>query len=518
MPRYNLAIEEIDESIRRPMVSTIVNDLMGLFGLDSHLTMLFKGASPQHHYKNSELNGEGGVGNNRYAGEGLLTIQEVTDEVNPLALLSTAVNYEDNHGIFFDDNLKVYMVPVRISRKFEVRMSLTGSEKQIERWAAIIKRKTAQGLLNGLHAVKYHYPIPKHYMGLLVEIFNRRQAVAPYGDTLGDWLKKSFIPTMTVLRDLNGGSPTFVIQETQAEVQGWFDFGTGVPTKEKETPGGRWSLSFTYSFYADVPETINMMTPLVIHNQLIPPEWFPAPQPMSELDYIRKNGSYSQAAFDHFRFGVIGTEYTYSASIPGVSIPTFNDWFGDEQPEGYGSILRLLSRLDPCNQHRIHDLGNLGEWAIDPLCANYMRDTRKKVTQPYENVMNLQAYRYDNLLFQGDLTLNTDLTVDYKLPVDFRQMYHCVVGMSYDPSSLSDQAIIDLSRHGCFFKKWISILYPQAPAYYGWDLSSCTIGSDGDTMSPGDIRDIVDEVTTLNSDKPLWALVGFFTVVADRKD
>jgi hypothetical protein len=37
-------------------------------------------------------------------------------------------------------------------------------------------------------------------------------------------------------------------------------------------------------------------------------------------------------------------------------------------------------------------------------------------------------------------------------------------------------------------------------------------------MTPGDIDDIIDEVTNSNNGKPLWALVGFFTVLAERKD
>ena len=519
MPRYNLPIEEIDEAIRRPMISTITTDLMALFGLDTGLNMVFKGDAPQHTYKNSEINGAGATdGNNRYAGEGLLTIVDYEDQLNETTLLSTPVDYPDSKGIFFDNELKVYMVPVRISRKFEIRLQLTGTEKQIERWGAMIKKKTANGLLNGLHAVKYHYPIPKHYMGLLVEIYNRRQKIAPYEDDLGTWLKKCFIPTMGVIRDLNGQNPTFVIQETQLEVQGWFDFGTGVPKKEEEGDTGRYALNFSYTFYADIPETINMMTPLLIHNQLIPAEWFPQPAPMAELDFIKKNGSYSQEAFDHFRFGKFGTEYTWSATRPGLSIPTMDDWVGDEQPAGYGSIMRLLSKLDPCKPNTVHNIGELGEWAIDPTCLHYMLDTRPYITVPYDNVINLQVYRYDNLLHQFETHLEDDLTVTVEDPVDMRQMYHCVIGMSYDPQSLTTQARIDLARHGCFFKKLISALYPFAPAYYGWDLNSCTVGFEGDTMTPGDIDDIIDEVTNSNNGKPLWALVGFFTVLAERKD
>ena len=38
------------------------------------------------------------------------------------------------------------------------------------------------------------------------------------------------------------------------------------------------------------------------------------------------------------------------------------------------------------------------------------------------------------------------------------------------------------------------------------------------SMTPDEVSFIIDTVTASNGAKPLWALVGFFTVLAERKD
>jgi hypothetical protein len=522
MPRFNLAIEEIDESMKRPIVHSIVTDLCNLIGLHEDLPILFKGESPQHQYNNAELNGDKlAHGNNRYSADSYITITNYTDEDNETTRLSTPVDYIDDRGIFFDNEALVYLVPVRMSKRFEINISITGSEKQIERWRAIIKKKTAQGVLNGLHAVSYHYPIPKTCMAFLIEAHDRRERVASYNESLADYFDRCFIPTMQVLVDSTGKNPEFVIAETQKPIQGWFDFGLGAPKKEKDDDSSRYMLEFSYTVYVDVPETINLLTPLIIHNQILPAHWLPLKQPMAELDFIKEHGSYSHEAFNRFRFPPMGSEYGYNITNPGLSIPPIDDWLGDEQPLSYVGVLRVLCRLDEADPYKLQDLLRLGEWKIDPLCVNYMQDTRAYLTSPYDNVMVVQPYSFDNLLQMDKLKIDENLAVRYEEELSLREMHHLVVGMCYNPKDLTDQAIHDLARHACFFKKWISMLFPWAPKKYGWNLSTCTIGSDDDVMNEDDIADIIDELVNPEHEygyKAIWPLVGFFAVWAHREN
>lgn len=517
MPMYNLAIEEIDESVKRPVVYNVISDLMMLFGLDSNVPVLFKGQAPQHHYENTDVEGRYTDTHNRFSAESWLTINDYIEEENETTLLSTPVQYVDNKAVFSDKRLKIFLVPSYVNKRFTVNLTLTGTEKQIERWRANIKRRTSQGVLNGIHSVKYHYPIPNLFMGFLVDAFDMRNKIKGYGDELGDWLRECFIPTMDVIRSGNGTSPVFVIRETQQPIQGWFDFGTGAPKAEKQDEMSRWSMNFSYTFYMDVPETINLTTPLVIHNQMLDAKYIPKPPKMAELDFIKQHGSYSQEAFNHFRFAASDNEYTYTVRT-GVSIPEFDDWVGETPNPGYISVLRLLIRLDESNLHKVMNLKGLGRWSINPLCLNYMKSTRAKLGRPYENVINLMLHTGDDLLDMKRLIVDENLFVTNEIELDLRKSYHLVVTMCSDPRMLSDAAIEDLKGHGCFFKYWIASLYPDVPKILGWDLSTCTIGSEGDSMTDGEIRDIIDIVTGSERGKPIWPLVGFFTIYSHKLD
>ncbi len=515
MPMYNLAIEEIDESIKRPIVYSVVTELLQLFGLKDNIPVVFKGQAVQPAYANSEVTGDFQNGNNRFNADSLLTITDYDEEENETTLLSTPVQYIDHRGVFSDTGINVHLVPSYVSKRFNVNIQLSGTEKQIERWRANIKRRTSQGVLNGIHTVKYHYPIPLKFMMFLMQAHEMRENVAGYDEDLATWLKNNFIPTMDVIRSGNGSSPTFVIRESQQPIQGWFDFGTGAPKKEKDDEMARYTLSFTYTFYIDIPETMNLIAPLVIHNQLLPYEWLPKKAPMAELDFIKSYGSYSQEAFNHFRFAASDNQYTYSTR-PGLPIPEFDDWVGDVPNRGYETVTRILTRLDESNLKNVMDLSELGEWAINPICAQYMKDTRSKIFKPYANVINIMLFNGDNLLDMSKLSADENLFVTYEKDLDLRKSYHLVITMCTNPTKLTEEAWDDLTTHGCFFKAWISTLFPWAEEYFGWDVSKCVIGSEDDSMTDDEINTIIDWVTNGEGLNRTWPLVGLFTIVAHR--
>lgn len=519
MPMYGFPIEEIDESVKRPVVAGVIADLVNLFGISENIPLIFKGQAPQPAYLHSELHSRFLDTNNRYNADSYLTINDYDEEENEKSLLSTPVNYIDHRGVFLDEDLRIFLVPTYISKRFTVKLSLTGTEKQIERWRANIKRLTAQGVLNGVHTVQYHFPIPTPCLSFLVSAHELRENVEGLNEDLGAWFKRCFIPTMDVIRAADGSSPTFVIRQTQQPIQGWFDFGTGAPKKEKDDEISRYSLEFTYTYYMDVPESINLITPLVIHNQLLPYQWIPKPSKMAALDFIKQEGSYSQEAFNKFRYTASANEYTYTTR-PGIPIPAFDDWIADAPNIGYSSIMRILVRLDESNKRRVMNLQGLGEWSISPLCVRYMKQYRSKLGRPYECVINLMLYEGDQLMDMAKIEVDENLFVTYKDELDLTKNYHLVVVILNDPGKLSSQGLIDLVSHGCFFREWFTALFPWYAQMYGWDHASCVVGGEGDTMTNNEIGRHVDEVVTgkgPNSRDPLipiWPLVGMFTIHA----
>lgn len=525
MPLINLPVEEVDESVKRPIVVAVMTQLLHLIGLPDTIAMVFKGNASQPVYLNSTANYSDIDVTNRYDAETYLTLTDVEWEPNEFTLLND-VTYGDQPPIFLDDDLGVMLSPVYLSKKVSVSANITGSQTQVERWAAAIKRRTQNGLLNGIHAVNFHYPIPNKFMELLVDIHALRENVAPYGDKLGVWLREHFRETMTVLTKPNGEGVLYAIPETQAPIQGWFDFGISTPKPAKDSDGGRWSITFTYTFYADVPETMNMEYPYVIHNQLLPHRWILKPPPMAQLDFIKKEGSYSEQAMNKFRYAASSNEYTYNVR-PGIPIPVFDDWRGERRVEGYGALIRAMIRVGE-NKKRVMNYRNMGEWELDPLLQKYMLTTNCVPNTWGDLVITHQLYRGNQLMDMNKLKLDDNLVLFYDDELNLRNRYHVVLSMMTDPRALTDKGKDLLTENGCFFKNWLETIYPGIADFMGWDLASCTIGSDGDTINRDEMEDAINEGSTGgvpgggNPQRPgydynlVWPLIGKFTLISQK--
>lgn len=515
MPIYNAPIEEIDEAVKRPMVATIAYDVVNRLALPQQLPMIFKGQAPQAQYLNSDISARYSQDNNRYEGEAYLTI-DYEEEETEQTLLSTSVDRIEQKGFFIDTDLNVYMMPSYVNKRVTINFQLTGTEKQVERWRANMKRITAQGILDLVHCVPYHYPIPQRYMRLLVDIHKRRETVAPTGEALGDWFKRCFNGSMDVIRMLNGTRPLFVIRENQTPIQGWYDFGTAAPKKERDTELTRYVLNFSYTFHYDCPETVTMKTPLVIHNQLLPAEWLPL-QKVMQLDFIQQYGTYSQEAFNHFRFAHSSNQYI-ELKYPGIPIPHFDDWVGDTPNTGYESMLRLLIQLNEADLTSVVDLTNLGEWTFSPAVLKYMRSTKSLLSSPYDNVFNLMLHQGDNLLDMAKMSVSDDLKVSFAEPLDITKVTHLNTTVLTNPDLLTLIGIDGLIDNACFFKQWIGTLYPDIALKYNWDLTACELGSVDDSMTSQDIQAIIAEAVQTDPNPQFWCLVGQFTIYARHRE
>lgn len=525
MPLYNLPIEEINESVSRPIAINVVRDIIDRMGLPPDIPLIFKGNASQFLYNASEFSKQSYNlrDHNRYQGDAALTI-EYTDEDNELNLLNGAVWRPEQRAVFHDPALNVSIFPSFVSKKAEISISLTGTEKQVERWRATMRRKVTQGVIDLNHMVSYHYPIPTFYMIVLLNIFKLRENVAGYNDgKVGDWLKKHFIDSYSVITNAAGNGSLFVIREKQLPIQGWFDFGTTPPKAEKDADVTRYSLSFTYSYYYDQPETMSMRCPLVVHNQMLPPEFIKTNRIPFELDYIIKTGSFSQLALDRFRFNTVKTSHVLRR--PGVPIPFFDDWLGDTRgPSAYQTLIRPLIKLNPSDKKDILNLDQLGDWSINPIARHYILQCGPmKLTRPFKNLFTVGLYSWDQYRDQSKITIDNSLNIRYTEDLDLRDMHHLVLSLLWDITQLDPEGMEDLRNHPCMFKYWLSLVAPDLLIKYGLDLGNCAIdpGSDKDPIPDDVFKEIIEDLDKGNdlkhgSDEQKWQLVAGFSIIAHR--
>lgn len=522
MPLYNLPIEEINESVSRPIAVNVVRDVVDRMGLPPDIPIIFKGNASQFLYKASEFSTTtyNTKDHNRYEGDAYLNI-EYSEEDNELNLLNGAVWRPEQRAVFLDTDMHVSMFTGMVSKKAEIQMTISGTEKQVERWRATLRRKVMQGVIDLSHMVSYHYPIPTFMMIVLLELYKMREKVAGYNDgTVGDWLKNKFIDSYGVLTNAAGNGTLFVIKEKQLPIQGWFDFGTNPPIKEKDSEVTRYSLTFTYSYYFDQPETMSMRCPLAVHNQMLPAKFIKTNRIPFELDYVIRHGSFSQMALNEFRYANVKTSHVVRR--PGIPIPYFDDWLGDTRgPNGYQTLIRPMIQLNPSDLKAIINLNQLGFWELNPIAKHYILSSGvQKLTRPYRNIFTVGLYSWDEYRDQAKITIDNDLNVRYSEDLDLRECHHLVLSLLWDITQLDAEGKEDLRNHPCMFKYWLSLMAPDLLIKYDLDLGDCPTdpGGETDPIPEDKFKDIIKDLDKDNdlkqgNDTQIWHLVAGFTVI-----
>lgn len=524
MPLYSLPLEEINESIQRPIAINVLKDVLKQMALPEDAKIMFKGNGSQFFYEGSEFKNEKYIkDHNRYEGDPL-TYVEFEEEDNEHTLLTGAVWRAEERAVFNDPALGVLIWPSMVNKRATLTISMTGTEKQVERWRATLRRKTAQGVIDLNHMVQYHYPIPIYYMILLMEIHKMREAVAGYGEDIGQWLREKFIENYTVITNPGGHGSLFVIRETQLPIQGYFDFGDKPPKQEKVNDTTLYSLSFDYTYWYDCPETMSMKVPLTIHNQMLPAKFIKTNRIPFELDYIVKTGSFSQLALDHFRFNNIKTSNV--SRYPGVPIPYFDDWVSDVRaPPGYQTVVRPLTQVDMVDPKNIVNLNELGYWQLHPIAKRYLEHVHADVNDPYSSLFLISLYARDEYRDLKTLRLDSELNMTCTDDLDPREHHHMTLSLLLDVSRLNEKGWEGLNEHPCLFTYWLSLIAPDLIDKYelGQYLESCEInGGDGPGVGPKPdipideiIKDLdKDQEIKHNPEKVMWYLVSGFSIFA----
>lgn len=526
MPLYSLPLEEINESVQRPIAINVLRDVLIQMSLPEDSKILFKGASNQFFYKGSEyFNKRYVTDHNRYEGDSL-TYVDFVEEDNEATLLTGSVWRPEERAVFIDNDLGVLVWPSMVNKKATLTITLTGTDKQCERWGAILKRKTTQGVIDLNHMVQYHYPIPTYYMIALLEVHRMREAEHGYGDDIGKYLREHFIESYTTITNPGGNGSLFVIRESQLPIQGYFSFGDNPPRQVKDNDSTLFSLSFDYHYWYDCPETMSMKMPLTIHNQMLPAKFIKTNNIPFEMDYIVKTGAYSQLAFDHFRFNNIKTS-TISRR-PGIPIPYFDDWLGDVRaPVGYQTLCRPLVQVDVTQPNLVLNLNELAYWQLHPIAQHYLKGTCKMANDPYSNLFLISLYAKDEFKDLKKLHLDNELTMTSDIPLNPRESYHMTLSLLMDITRLNDKGKEDLLKYPCFFVYWLSIIAPELVEKYNLTefLKQCEIsGGDDTNIKPKPEIPIDKIIEDLDKDKEIkhtpekvmWHLVAGFTIWSHR--
>lgn len=433
MPKIALEIEETYDNITRPVTSGIIRDLINRLGLPNDTSLAYYGSAEDSANKGSVLAQQNAAVKFPFTDRVKIDVDEqyVDDHV-----LTTPVHQHAQRKIFADDGLGVYIRPVYQRTRSVVSMTYRASDKTTAlRWRDNFRRKSAEGRESLLHEVIYHFTPPMPFFGILQEIHRLREQQWGYGEDFTTWVADHFTERLTNLSTLDGHRTLPAVTEKQIGIQGWFDFEAQPDNPSKESDGGSWTLTVSYTFEYDKVTSMTMDYPIVVHNQLLSSDYVPMDKTydLYEQAFRQSPANDSLSLFTPHR-RVVNALYEH------IVIPAHDDWYPAKNSKRLITLISALVGVDPENPTLIASLADFGEVGIDPGVVEYLRKERMNIKRYTANAFHVEFFRGRYPQDPASLMIDADLNLYSTVPLDPRNIYHLRFSVTKDLRTLSDEA------------------------------------------------------------------------------
>jgi len=437
MPNIVLPIEDIQDSIERPVIFDIIRQVMEITRISHETKINFLGDEGKAAQKNSTITKDL-LTENTWNYDERVTI-EVDEDYSRDRLINTYIQQPETAFIFEDKDLPVFIKPVY--SKSEVKITIkykTRDKNQANRWRNDIRTRTAMMRDINLHEINYHYHLQEEFIYILKEIHRLRENVAGYGDEWDDYFIDRLTNKASVVTNVSGQQAIWAVSEKQIRVQGYFDF-EGAPEKgDKEGEHDNWGMGVVYTFNYDKPIECNMYYPLMIHNQLVSDKFRDTVMPY-KLENQNRAYTLSGRAFAEFESDNVVLS-TYSND--GICIPSFDDFMPNFVLPSTIRVFTALSSITENDRKSLFNLHDLGDFSLSPVILDFLTKSEYPyLGKDYQSIFSLSLYRETALASDGNLVVDSNLNVSSVNDLALRKSHRVRLGLVTDMTSLTMDAL-----------------------------------------------------------------------------
>lgn len=393
---------------------------------------------------------------NRLSTDKKLTL-EVEDEI--VGDLTTPVRYNDHKPIFVDEALNVRIRPVYSDMQTRISVVLNTRDKvEANNWLQSVKARLYRSALTHGHSVDYSYIIPHSIMKSIYDIHQRREFIAGYGETFGQYIEKCFDNRYDILTNVSGTNHICVIKEKQVNVLGWFDFDfePEKPEREDDKAGG-WNIKFTYTIRYQRPDNLVFDYPLMVHQSLVPDSMIIKERPEHQSTYPVFRGL--TAGYYHL-LATFGNKHGMMVA-EGIPEPTYDDWIPNWSPGKYVQLARIMLQVDPDDQNWVVDIPDLAEsFEYKPNMLRWFRQRGHRILEHRWDPFYFTVHEDNKKMEDNNLSITSDLKITSNEPLNLRNMYHVVAWVMYDLSELHPDAWRELLKNCDILHEWLLAIAP----------------------------------------------------------
>lgn len=451
MPSVSTSLADIEQSVARPVIFSIINQVFDITGLSKDTEIFYAGSRNVISAPGTTIDDVGRSDAKFQASR--VTFIEVEENYTSAAMQEIHVHSFEHIPVFEDPELQFSLRPIYTPSDVEIKIRYrSNSETEVKRWRVDMLLKTSRGVDVNLHTIEYGYPIPYGFMMLCEDVWRLREEIAPYGQSFKEYLLYHSTDRLTLISNQAGEYAQLMVKEKQTRIQGFFDF-VGVPEKpERDEETGMWEISFTYKFNYQRPDAVFIHYPVSVHNQLIPEKYTEHIDTEPDPFYQNKVYSKSYAALNQFESDTIGM--AVRPPNPIIKIPAYDDFKFETVAPGTASIICALCFVED-DKRTLLDLNDLGEYILDSDVMAFLKSEYPYMTKLYHSFFYVTLYKGRYPVVDGTVEVTPDLKIRAVKDLDLREVYHIRISMMAEVQTLLQSALDRLSLFPKAFTKVI---------------------------------------------------------------
>lgn len=445
MPSLSLTLPDIKQSVTRPVIYKVLEQLFEITRLSKDTRIYYAGEANVIQTPGTSIDEEGD--RDARFGTGRYTFVNVTEQYQTPAMQEIQSHAFDNVPVFEDRDINLSLRPIYLPSDVTIEITYrSNSETEVSRWMAEMLSRASRGRDLNLHRVEYHYPLPFDFVELIEDAWALKEKQGGIGIGFQDYFRSHSTDRLTVLTARDGAKGILAVQEVQSQIIGLFDF-VGIPEKpQRDSETGTWEISFAYKFSYQRPDAIYVHYPVAIHNQLMPRRWLQDIR--HEEDPQARAHYYSQSYAALANFAADANANLPRQPFPYIRLPLFDDFKPEGIIPGTATIFTALTFITPTDNQTLMNVKDLGDARIDSDILEFLlKSEAPYVNRLYQSFFQLTLYRNGSATAMEKVELLPDGTIRSTVPLDIRHTYHVRLAIVIDVQMLTQIAINRLSGY-----------------------------------------------------------------------
>lgn len=438
----------LEETITRPMLVSVVEDIKKLLGLRKDVDVIFNVKDNIIKQKTSTGNV---IGNNSVKGDRIsIEYEETVEDVSGKRLTSARPDFA---YIYQDEEIGSWIMPIYNSRKMNI--SFTYSNKSKSKIFSISNKLSLYTSSDGydqLHDIEYAYIIPNFVNKLLMEINNLKNTRLVDKLTLEQYIDQHFDDRVDFANTLDGdiGKTELAIQEAQVDIEGYILDDVDGIKPEYDDSTGYWNIRFNYEYVYEKPLSLLLHYPLLVYNHVIN-KFF--------RDFHNEKPKYSKNAIRTGRarelYNIIDRQqdvndpltlkhreqYLRIPEADKVTLPFIN--------RVYLRLCSIMVQVDEDNKKSLFNIKDVPGLKFKERYLEYLIQNREYISKECECIFYFELWNMTNKDYSNKILLDEQGELTTMYDMDIKGAYRVTINILLDPDILSHKgkkALIEFTK------------------------------------------------------------------------